>query len=358
MINIENALITTSAFGYLICFILYCFSAIVLQNSLNKTCRKLLWLSVIVETLGIAIRCYNAGYPPLSNMYESMVTFSTLIVYLTLFFTFNNSLPLLEAGASILALILLGISSLFSHEIRPLIPALQSNWLYMHVALSFIGESAFAIAFVLSYLYCLRFLLLDKPSECQSIITKNSYNKTSSLEKFASIVVVYILPVLVFIGFAYLAYNLYINPQPESKLAKVVFFIVVPSGFYIIALLVSTFMYKNSICNLLVNWLPSLEILDAMAYKAIAFGYPVFTIGALIFGMIWANKAWGRYWGWDPKETWALITFLVYSVYLHARLTKGTKGIWNAIISVIGFLVTLFTLFGVNFLLSGLHSYG
>jgi len=97
---------------------------------------------------------------------------------------------------------------------------------------------------------------------------------------------------------------------------------------------------------------------DRITYTAVGLGYPVFTVGALIFGAIWAKYAWGSYWSWDPKETWALITWLVYTAYLHSRMVKKLRGKGSAILSIIGFLFTLFTFFGVNFLLSGLHSYG
>jgi len=102
---------------------------------------------------------------------------------------------------------------------------------------------------------------------------------------------------------------------------------------------------------------PSLETLDMVSHRAIAAGFPIFTLGALIFGAIWAKYAWGTYWGWDPKETWALVTWIIYALYLHARLSRGWKGSAAAWISIIGFLATLFTLFGVNYILSGLHSY-
>ncbi len=102
---------------------------------------------------------------------------------------------------------------------------------------------------------------------------------------------------------------------------------------------------------------PSLVTLDTVSYRAVAVGFPVFTLGALIFGAIWAKYAWGDYWSWDPKETWALITWIVYALYLHARIMRGWKGTVAAWISIIGFLATMFTLFGVNYLLSGLHSY-
>jgi len=97
--------------------------------------------------------------------------------------------------------------------------------------------------------------------------------------------------------------------------------------------------------------------LEALTVKSISIGYPIFTAGAILFGAIWAHYAWGRFWGWDPKETWALITWLTYTLFLHLRLVKKAQGRTAMIISIVGFLFTLFTFFGVNFLLSGLHSY-
>jgi len=97
--------------------------------------------------------------------------------------------------------------------------------------------------------------------------------------------------------------------------------------------------------------------LDRLTYTTIAIGYPIFTAGALIFGAVWAQTAWGAYWSWDPKETWALITWLVYTAYLHTRLVKGLRGRVSAVLAIVGFTFTMFTFFGVNYLLAGLHSY-
>ncbi|AKI97641.1 cytochrome c biogenesis protein CcsA [Kosmotoga pacifica] len=99
------------------------------------------------------------------------------------------------------------------------------------------------------------------------------------------------------------------------------------------------------------------EKMDGITYRAIAAGFPLYTLGALIFGAIWAKYAWGRYWSWDPKETWSLIGWFVYAGYLHARLMFNWKGKRSAWLAVIGFLVLIFTFFGVNYLIPGLHSY-
>jgi ABC-type transport system involved in cytochrome c biogenesis permease subunit len=96
---------------------------------------------------------------------------------------------------------------------------------------------------------------------------------------------------------------------------------------------------------------------DRLAYTAVAVGYPIFTAGALVFGAIWAEQAWGSWWSWDPKEIWALVTWLAYTAYLHLRLVRKRKDSLPSIVAVLGFLCALFTFFGVNFLLSGLHGY-
>ena len=98
--------------------------------------------------------------------------------------------------------------------------------------------------------------------------------------------------------------------------------------------------------------------LEGVTATAVGIGYPIFTAGALIFGSIWAQFAWGSWWSWDPKETWALVTWLVYTAYLHARFVRRLRGRGTSIIAMVGFLLTLFTFLGVNFLLAGLHRYG
>ncbi len=101
---------------------------------------------------------------------------------------------------------------------------------------------------------------------------------------------------------------------------------------------------------------PSLESLDGLVYKTIVVGFPLLTIG-IITGAAWANYAWGSYWSWDPKETWSLITWFVYAIFLHARFTREWRGKRTAVLSIIGFAAVIFTYFGVNYVLSGLHSY-
>jgi cytochrome c-type biogenesis protein CcsB len=107
----------------------------------------------------------------------------------------------------------------------------------------------------------------------------------------------------------------------------------------------------------LLDYIPSSSTLDEIGYKTIAIGFPLLTIG-IVTGAFWANVAWGTYWSWDPKETWSLIVWLIYAAYLHARITRGWRGVKAAMLSIVGFLATIFCYLGVNLILSGLHSYG
>jgi cytochrome c-type biogenesis protein CcsB len=114
---------------------------------------------------------------------------------------------------------------------------------------------------------------------------------------------------------------------------------------------------ENNPAGGLMSMFPSIKVLDDLNYKAIMVGFPLLTIG-IVTGAAWANYAWGTYWSWDPKETWSLIVFFVYATFLHARITRGWVGRRAAILSVAGFVATIFCYLGVNLLLSGLHSYG
>ncbi|HEW78594.1 MAG TPA: c-type cytochrome biogenesis protein CcsB, partial [Phycisphaerales bacterium] len=103
-------------------------------------------------------------------------------------------------------------------------------------------------------------------------------------------------------------------------------------------------------------WLSRIELFDNITYRAIALGYPLLTVG-IVTGAIWANSCWGRYWSWDPKEMWSLITWIIYSVCLHLRYAAGWKGRWAAWAAIAGFISVIFTYLGVNYLFTGLHSY-
>ncbi|MDD2998788.1 MAG: c-type cytochrome biogenesis protein CcsB [Candidatus Riflebacteria bacterium] len=344
----ETTMFVIAMICYLSAFVMFSASLSLDRKNLYVYARCVNWVGMALAFCALGMRWYSAGHPPLSNMYESLATLSTFIVLAGSLFTSSQPLPLLEAGSSVGAVLMIGLGSLFSADVRPLIPALQSYWLHLHVSLAFVGEACFAVAFILSYLFCLRRILGDFSSRTLF---------DDAREKMACYAVVIGLPATFIAGMLLLASHLSSLPMYRERWTSIVWWVILPSCLVAVLLSVLAYLYRGAIDRGAEKWLPENDELDKLIYRAIALGYPLFTVGGLIFGMVWANKAWGRYWGWDPKETWALITFLVYSIYLHVRLSRGWNGTWTACLSVAGFIVTMFTLFGVNLLISSLHSY-
>lgn len=172
---------------------------------------------------------------------------------------------------------------------------------------------------------------------------------------------------LIFLSIAYASLNPSMNAQitplvPALKsnwlIAHVITCFLGYSGFAL-AFAISIIRLirpKDPDKNSFLSKLPSFGILDELNYQMIIFGFLFLTIG-IITGAVWANSAWGKYWSWDPKETWSLITWLIYAIFMHLRIMRGWTGTKLAYISITGFIAVLFTYFGVNYLLSGLHSY-
>lgn len=266
-------LITYVTFGYLACSVLYLIAQV--SGSQTKTIKGWLLGALILvfalHTGAIGLRWIESyqmgiGHAPLSNLYESLVFFAWCIALGLIIARFKFGMDLLVLLGLPLVTLVLASTSLMDPSIKPLIPALQSNWLIAHVITCFLGYAGFAVSFVAAIL-----LLMARESD---------------------------------------------------------------------------FFARH---------LPRRQILDEIVYRSILAGFPMLTIG-IITGAAWADYAWGSYWQWDPKETWSLITWLVYSAFLHARLTRGWTGRKTALLSIIGFGAVLFTYFGVNYL-PGLHSY-
>ena len=293
-------------------------------------------IGLIGNTTGILVRWVGSyqlgiGHAPFSNLYESLVFFAWVIVLIYLIIERRIENRLIGAFTTPIACLVMAYASLkpgISSAIQPLIPALKSNWLIAHVITCFIGYAAFALAFGISAMY----LMKKGPDDEQIIWWKVA--KILILFVFASLfsrvlfvgnwglAVVVAIPIcLAFFGSVYLVQKM----PAESK-------------------------------NRLLDRFPEHRVLDELAYQLILLGFLFLSIG-IITGAVWANSAWGRYWGWDPKETWSLITWFVYATLLHARMTRGWHGKRIAYLSMIGFAAVIFTYFGVN-LLPGLHSYG
>ncbi|QBJ77805.1 c-type cytochrome biogenesis protein CcsB [Aquitalea sp. USM4] len=246
---------------------------------LSRMGSGLTWAAAVMGAAGLFVRWYESyligsdvGHIPVSNLYEVFILFTLITALMYLYYEARFATR--QAGAFVLLVISAAVGFILwysfdrqAHEIQPLIPALQSWWMKIHVPANFVGYGAFAMSAMLGVaeLLVLKGVLKDR--------------------------------------------------------------------------------------------LPSAEVLDEMMYKAISIGFLFFTI-ATILGAMWAADAWGGYWSWDPKETWALIVWLNYAAWLHIRLVKGWRGKPLAWWAVIGLLVTTFAFLGVNMYLTGLHSYG
>ncbi|PLX46108.1 MAG: c-type cytochrome biogenesis protein CcsB [Deltaproteobacteria bacterium] len=285
----------------------------------------------LVNTAAIGVRWVESyklgfGYVPLSNMYESMVFFSwsTVLIYLIFeYFYGYKAIGVLATALGFLGIAIVSLTGV-SSEIQPLVPALQSNWLTAHVVTCFVGYAAFAV----SYAICILYLIRTKDLKQVLILSLHPL----------------VLPLLVsFIKYGNIKPNLI---TADNLVAMWIVTAVVGAAFFGLYLVFSRAD----------DLLPPLKVLDELSYKAVAVGFPLLTLGILT-GAAWANYAWGTYWSWDPKETWSLITWFVYAAFLHARFTAGWRGKGLAWLSVIGFGAVVFTYWGVNYVLSGLHSY-
>ena len=288
---------------------------------------------------------------PLTNLYESLAFFVWCLIlgYLIIEFKFKNR----SFGAFItpiagLVLAFIDLSGV-SKEIQPLVPALKSNWLLAHVTMSFIAYAAFAISFGTGLMYLIR------TSEKRSEITYLFWTITFSVMAI----------LIVTMGIDFMTFKVQVKPEVfiRSYLFKTSFMnpsatVKIISWVASIAVFLIVWRYGYILRKVLEKFNLTPDMLDEITYKSIAVGFPIFTLGGLIFGAIWANQAWGVYWSWDPKETWSLITWFIYAFYLHARMMRGWKGKKIAVVAVVGFMAVIFTYLGVNLLLSGLHSYG
>ena len=276
------------------------------ENSILSNIGKL--FAIIANSLLFFILCSRwivEGYFPLSNLYESLLFLTWTLLTLYLYVESQTKTKLIGAILIPVALLINGFSNLtLSPEMQkasPLVPALQSNWLMMHVSMMLLSYGTL----IMGSLLCLLFLVISQYQE----VDFKQIDKTSTP--------------LYNIILDYYETNLLTSKKKSSELGK----------------------------------LKLLQSLDNWSYRIIGLGFPFLTVG-IIAGGVWANEAWGSYWSWDPKETWALITWLVFATYLHARLTKGWEGRRTALLGGLGFFVIWICYLGVNFLGKGLHSYG
>lgn len=292
----------------------------------------LTWSAVYAGVTGMLVRWREGhllgpdiGHIPVSNLYEVFVLFALITALFYLYYERRyatralGGFVLLVISSSVVFLLWYSFTR-DAFQIQPLVPALKSWWMKLHVPANFIGYGTFSLAAMVGFAY---------------LVKENG--QTRSLAKLAPL----------FILGAILCAEPMVFGSRELSPTWMLY-------FGLGAIIVGTILaFRGPIASKL----PSLEILDDIMYRAIAVGFAFFTV-ATILGALWAADAWGTYWQWDPKETWALIVWLNYAAWLHMRLMKGLRGTMAAYWALIGLVITSFAFLGVNMFLSGLHSYG
>jgi len=383
------------------------------------------WAGLIANTAAIAHRWYEAGHPPFASLYEMLLSFIWTLAALTLVAEKKCGVKVIGTVTMPVAIVGVVLMQLLRSDVRPLVPALQSTWLHVHVTLAMLAYAACALSFALAMM----FLIQDKVKTetflaatgiftvgiYAAILTRferwggfnvvawDAQNKqevfiSRGVRLFVTIPDLGWLMLLVFATVAapLVLYILSLARKNEGLLTlanravfpsillqalALVFFLLrvrdaaYPSldaeGLYPTSLAASPFILSALIGGIFANllyllllWrrndlerlLPAAEALDTITYKTICIAFPLLTL-MIAAGAYWANQAWGSYWNWDPKETWAAITWLVYAGYLHMRITRGWRGRRAAYFAILGFAVVMFTFFGVTYLLPGLHAY-
>ena len=305
------------------------------DNTAQRLGSRLAWVGVFMALVGMLVRWYEShqigpdiGHIPVSNLYEVFVLFSWLTTLFYLYYEQHYGTRAL--GAFVMLIISAAVGFLFwytvardAHEIQPLVPALQSWWMKLHVPANFIGYGSFALSAMVAFAY---------------LVQRNAAEtRWWKLAPLGLLGLVLCFEPMVF--------------RSGQVSGSVIFWAVY---FGVSVLIVGGILAARV---RIAARLPAPDVLDDVMYKSIALGFAFFTI-ATILGAFWAAEAWGGYWSWDPKETWALIVWLNYAAWLHMRLMKGLRGSLSAWWALGGLVVTTFAFLGVNMFLSGLHSYG
>ncbi len=371
---------------------------------LGKAAAAAMVVGFMSQTAALLVRGIYAGRIPITTFFGYLSVLSWLVVLAYLIVLYKYRWTTLGAFVAPVAFVVIVIASLFPMRLEEqLIPALQSYWLQIHVSVALLGEAAFAVGFAVGVLY----LVKDFKPES---VPQGAWAR-SAVCLLGSLILGALLGRLLFgaplegpemgagmrfisalgagaviaLPLAAVSHPWIVKRAKGTGLGPFVFGVAVsamlvggvaigimntqmgfvPSGdgkvsvFVGAMMLVSVpvFLLLTKAFLLLRDKIPRAELLDEVGYKSVAVGWPLFTVGALIAGAIWAHQAWGVYWSWDPKEVGSLVVWLVYAVYLHSRAKWGMKASWCAITAVLGFCAAMLTLVG-NLVLGGLHAYG
>ncbi|MDF9760726.1 MULTISPECIES: c-type cytochrome biogenesis protein CcsB [Peribacillus] len=357
------------------------------EKKQNKWAKLGIFITILGFTAQIGYfitRWIAAGHAPVSNLFEFTTFFGMMLVGAFILIYFLYKTPALGLFALPIALLIIAYASMFPTEISPLIPALQSDWLHIHVTTAAAGQSILAISFVAAIIYLVKFVDQAKSSKrtfwlevimftlvstIGFVIITSTFAAMDYKANFdwvdkhgAEVKQEFNLPALVGPNEGKLTeadrFEPLVNMPPlinAKKLNTVIWSIGMGLVLYGLIRLIARKRVAALIKPIVKN--VNLNLLDEISYRSVLIGFPVFTLGALIFAMIWAQVAWTRFWGWDPKEVWALVTWLFYAAFLHLRMSKGWQGEKSAWLAVIGFAIMIFNLIFVNLVIAGLHSY-
>lgn len=324
------------------------------------------------------------GHAPLSNMFEFTTAFGMTLVggFIIIYALYKT--PVVGMIVLPVALLIIAFASMFPSEVSPLIPALQSNWLAIHVSTVVIAEGVLAISAAAGLAYLLKEVDMTKRSKQRfwleaimyslvlvlGFVIASTYFTATGYEAEFSYVdkegseanITYKMPPIFGMNEYVQMTEGTMTPLVETpavvnagKLTTVAWSFIFGTILYWLIRLIArkriAAIFKPFVKNV------NLQLMDEIGYRAVIIGFPLFSLGALIFAMIWAQIAWSRFWGWDPKEVWALVTWLFYAAYLHLRLGKGWHGEKSAWLGVVGFAIIMFNLVAVNLIIAGLHSY-
>ncbi len=314
---------------YVLAAALYIVHTLLKNEKIGKLATLTTFTAWTVQTTGLFIRgieSYQLGifHPPWSNLYESLMFFPWLAVAVYMFLEKEFKTKVIGTFVIPIVAFLIIWGHKFNTEISPLVPALRSYWLYLHVLTSFIGYAGFTVAFGAAFAY---------------LIKENENSKVKPLH-----IVGFFVTLATLIPLGYLVLN-------GAKDLKTMFLGVIFISVLLLFIYFSTYALKP-----ISKYLPSKNLMSDITLKAVAISFPIWT-AAIILGGAWANEAWGSYWSWDPKENWALIVWLFFAAYIHGRTIGKWQGKTAAWIVVAGFIMLLICYFGVNLYFPGLHSY-
>jgi cytochrome c-type biogenesis protein CcsB len=391
LVDLSGNLLFTAFVAYLAGTILFGGAVKGSKNEASASNKRWGKLGITVTIIGFLAhlgyfitRWIASGHAPVSNMFEFTTAFGMLLVGAAILFYFLYKSPLVGLFALPIAIVILGYAAMFPRDIQPLIPALQSHWLTIHVITAALGEAILAISAVVGLIYLLKNIDLTKKSKERTwlefimftlvlvlgfIVITVGFRAAGYEAAFdyvdkngAQAEVVYHMPAL--FGMNEYSAKTEGTMQPFAEMPAIInaktlttftWSVITGIILYFLIRLISRRRIAELVKPLAVK--ANSQLMDEIGYRSVLIGFPVFTLGALIFAMIWAHEAWSRFWGWDPKEVWALITWLFYAAYLHLRLSRGWEGRKSAWLAVIGFAIIMFNLVAVNLVIAGLHSY-